>query len=101
VDDAVDDAVDLDRRMTLDRMRHSGPVGFALSHGEECGWLDIEAGEESSLTYGIYCTCWWYMLVVHVGGTCWWYMLVVHVGGTRCVPVPNSETLHARITALT
>ena len=24
-------------------------------------------------------TCWWYMLVVHVGGTCWWYMLVVHV----------------------
>ena len=26
-------------------------------------------------TAGTYCTCWWYSLVVLVGGTRWWYSL--------------------------
>jgi len=29
-----------------------------------------------------WCWCWWYLLVVLVGGTCWWYLLVVLVGST-------------------
>jgi hypothetical protein len=34
-------------------------------------------------TVSLYDACWWYSLVVLVGGTRWWYSLVVLVGGTR------------------
>jgi hypothetical protein len=34
-------------------------------------------------TVSLYGACWWYSLVVLVGGTRWWYSLVVLVGGTR------------------